>query len=164
MVLLHGISSGSASWIKQLNDSGLTDGHRLLAWDAPGYGGSLPLADPQADAAGYAAALAALIDELQLAQPLIVGHSLGALIGSAYAAGYPDGLCGLVLADPAQGYATAPEEKRRQVYGQRQQMIETLGRWATASSGRRPCCVKGRIRRISPGCATACSSSIPTVF
>lgn len=110
MVLLHGISSGSASWIKQLNDSGLTDGHRLLAWDAPGYGGSLPLADPQADAAGYAAALAALIDELQLAQPLIVGHSLGALIGSAYAAGYPDGLCGLVLADPAQGYATAPEE------------------------------------------------------
>ncbi|MDU7770021.1 MAG: alpha/beta hydrolase, partial [Serratia marcescens] len=26
-----------------------------------------------------------------------------------------------------QGYATAPEEKRRQVYGQRQQMIETLG-------------------------------------
>ncbi|MGN2500103.1 alpha/beta fold hydrolase [Serratia nevei] len=127
VVLLHGISSGSASWIKQLNDSGLTDGHRLLAWDAPGYGGSLPLADPQADAAGYAAALAALIEELQLAQPLIVGHSLGALIGSAYAAGYPDGLCGLALADPAQGYATAPEEKRRQVYGQRQQMIETLG-------------------------------------
>ncbi|WP_454878743.1 alpha/beta fold hydrolase [Serratia inhibens] len=127
VVLLHGISSGSASWIRQFNDAGLTDGHRLLAWDAPGYGGSLPLAATEPDAAAYAAALAALVSELGLEQPLIIGHSLGALIASAYAAGYPDGLCGLVLADPAQGYATAPEEKRRQVYGQRKQMIETLG-------------------------------------
>ncbi|CAI0972300.1 alpha/beta fold hydrolase [Serratia grimesii] len=127
VVLLHGISSGSASWIKQFNDHELADGHRLLAWDAPGYGGSLPLTVSQPDATAYAAALAALVAELQLDQPLIVGHSLGALIGSAYAAGYPDGLCGLVLADPAQGYASAPEEKRQQVYGQRKQMIETLG-------------------------------------
>ncbi|WP_061798686.1 alpha/beta fold hydrolase [Serratia ficaria] len=127
VVLLHGISSSSASWIRQFNDRGLLDGHRLLAWDAPGYGGSLPLAEPNATAAAYAAALAALVAELRLEQPLIVGHSLGALIGSAYAAGYPDGLCGLALASPAQGYATAPEEKRRQVYGQRKQMMETLG-------------------------------------
>jgi pimeloyl-ACP methyl ester carboxylesterase len=127
VVLLHGISSGSASWVKQFNDPGLTDGHRLLAWDAPGYGGSLPLTVNQPDATAYAAALAALVAELGLEQPLIVGHSLGALIGSAYAAEHPDGLCGLVLADPAQGYATAPEEKRQQVYGQRKQMIEKLG-------------------------------------
>jgi pimeloyl-ACP methyl ester carboxylesterase len=127
VVLLHGISSSSASWIRQFSDRGLIDGHRLLAWDAPGYGGSLPLAAGAADAAAYAAALAALVAELRLEQPLIVGHSLGALIGSAYAAGYPDGLCGLVLADPAQGYASAPEEKRRQVYGQRKRMMETLG-------------------------------------
>ncbi|CAI1976264.1 2-hydroxy-6-oxo-6-phenylhexa-2,4-dienoate hydrolase [Serratia quinivorans] len=127
VVLLHGISSGSASWIKQFNDRGLADGHRLLAWDAPGYGGSLPLTVNQPDATAYAAALAALVAELQLDQPLIVGHSLGALIGSAYAAAHPDGLCGLILADPAQGYATAPEEKRQQVYGQRKQMIEKLG-------------------------------------
>ena len=60
--------------------------------------------------AALAAALAALVAHLQLEQPLIVGHSLGALIGSAYAADYPDGLCGLVLADPAQGYASAPLE------------------------------------------------------
>jgi pimeloyl-ACP methyl ester carboxylesterase len=127
VVLLHGISSGSASWVKQFSDRALTDGHRLIAWDAPGYGGSAALAQAQPDAAAYANALAALIAELQLQQPLIVGHSLGALIGSAFAAANPDGLSGLVLADPAQGYATAPLEKRQQVYGQRKQMIETLG-------------------------------------
>ena len=75
--------------------------------------------------------LVAFLESLALVGLILPGTvmmaGLGALIGSAYAAGYPDGLCGLVLADPAQGYATAPEEKRRQVYGQRQQMIETLG-------------------------------------
>ncbi|WON77915.1 alpha/beta hydrolase [Serratia sp. UGAL515B_01] len=127
VILLHGISSGSASWVKQFSDRALVNGHRLIAWDAPGYGGSaaLPLAESKASA--YANALAALIAELELEQPLIVGHSLGALIGSAYAAAYPAGLSGLVLADPAQGYAMATPEKRQQVYDQRKQMIETLG-------------------------------------
>jgi len=127
VVLLHGISSGSASWVKQFSDRALIDGHRLIAWDAPGYGGSAALSQAEPDAVAYARTLAALIAELRLHQPLIVGHSLGALIGSAYAAANPQGLCGLVLADPAQGYATATLAKRQQVYDQRQQMIETLG-------------------------------------
>lgn len=127
VVLLHGISSGSASWVKQFSDGVLTAGHRLIAWDAPGYGGSGALVQKEPGAADYARALAVLIAELKLQQPLIVGHSLGALIGSAYAAAYPDEICGLVLADPAQGYASATAEKRQQVYDQRKQMIETLG-------------------------------------
>ena len=127
VILLHGISSGSASWVKQLSDRFLTNNHRLVAWDAPGYGSSAMLPQPESKASVYANALAALIAELELEKPLIVGHSLGALIGSAYAASYPDRLSGLVLADPAQGYASATLEKRQQVYGQRKQMIETLG-------------------------------------
>ncbi len=41
LVLLHGISSGSGSWVQQLE----TLGHhfRVIAWDAPGYGLSDPL-------------------------------------------------------------------------------------------------------------------------
>lgn len=127
VILLHGISSGSASWVKQFNDPVLTNGHRLIAWDAPGYGRSTTLPQPESKASLYAEALAALIAELAVEKPLIVGHSLGALIGCAYAASYPDGLSGLVLADPAQGYASATLEKRQQVYGQRKQMIEALG-------------------------------------
>ncbi|CNF21226.1 2-hydroxy-6-oxo-6-phenylhexa-2%2C4-dienoate hydrolase [Yersinia rohdei] len=127
VILLHGISSGSASWVKQYSDRALTDGHRLIAWDAPGYGGSAALAQTEPSAADYANALAALVERLQLAQPLIVGHSLGALIASAYAAANSHKVAGLVLADPAQGYASATAEKRQQVYGQRKQIIETLG-------------------------------------
>ncbi|MGW1442530.1 alpha/beta fold hydrolase [Serratia rhizosphaerae] len=127
VLLLHGISSGSASWLKQFADAALLDGHRLIAWDAPGYGDSAALANAEPQAADYANALAALVSHLALRQPLLVGHSLGALMGSAYGAAYPDGLCGLALADPAQGYASADAEKRRQVFAQRRQMMDTLG-------------------------------------
>ncbi|WP_127957058.1 alpha/beta fold hydrolase [Serratia microhaemolytica] len=127
VILLHGISSGSASWHKQLQDCALSQHYRLIAWDAPGYGSSAPLTSPQPTAADYAQALAALINQLQLERPIIVGHSLGALIGSAFAASYPQQLAGLILADPAQGYGSASAEKRQQVYQQRQQLIETLG-------------------------------------
>ena len=43
-VLLHGIGSGSASWAEQLAAAeGRTD-VQVLAWDAPGYGDSSPVA------------------------------------------------------------------------------------------------------------------------
>jgi pimeloyl-ACP methyl ester carboxylesterase len=60
---------------------------RVLAWDAPGYGNSAPLA-PMAmpGAADYAERLWAWLDALgpQAAAPLVlVGHSLGALMACA---------------------------------------------------------------------------------
>ncbi len=40
LTLLHGISSGAASWHKQM----ALPGYRVLAWDMPGYGESPMLA------------------------------------------------------------------------------------------------------------------------
>jgi len=37
LVFLHGIGSQSVSWLNQLET---LKGYRLIAWDAPGYGGS----------------------------------------------------------------------------------------------------------------------------
>lgn len=127
LVLLHGISSGSLSWLKQLTDPMLTDRYRLLAWDAPGYGNSDDLVTEQPTAATYAEVLHQLIEEQQLEQPILLGHSLGAIIASAYAARYPQRLSGLILANPAQGYASTSAEKRQQVFEQRQTLINTLG-------------------------------------
>ena len=44
LVLLHGISSGAASWHKQM----VLSGYRVLAWDMPGYGESPMLPVEQA--------------------------------------------------------------------------------------------------------------------
>ncbi|MBD8162632.1 alpha/beta fold hydrolase [Erwinia persicina] len=123
LVLLHGISSGSSSWHKQLNDPRLQGCCRILAWDAPGYGKSLALTEAEPAAERYAGALAQMLDDAGEQQVVLVGHSLGALIASAFAVSYPQRVKHLVLADPAQGYGRATVEKQQQVLIQRQQQL-----------------------------------------
>ncbi|EMF0918903.1 MULTISPECIES: alpha/beta fold hydrolase [Providencia] len=127
VILLHGISSGSASWIYQLTDSSLTQQYRLLAWDAPGYLNSRALTTDTPTANDYAEALAAFIDGLDLPQVVLVGHSLGAIMACAFAAKYPQKIKGLFLANPAQGYATKHKTEQRQVYEQRREIVFNSG-------------------------------------
>ncbi|MBS0926809.1 alpha/beta fold hydrolase, partial [Klebsiella michiganensis] len=98
LTLLHGISSGAASWHKQM----ALPGYRVLAWDMPGYGESPMLATARADAGDYADALARMLDRAGVQKTVLVGHSLGALVAAAFAARYPQRVRYLVLADVAQ--------------------------------------------------------------
>lgn len=119
LTLLHGISSGAASWHKQM----ALPGYRVLAWDMPGYGESPMLPVAQADAGDYAEALARLLDRAGVDRTVLVGHSLGALVASAFAAKYPQRVLQLVLADAAQGYGQAEAAQREKVWQGRQQQI-----------------------------------------
>lgn len=113
LVMLHGISSGSASWAGQL--AGLpARGLRVIAWDAPGYGGSDPLPMPAPRASDYAAALGDLAEALGLARFHLLGHSLGAVMAAAFLR-QPGAarIARLVLAAPAAGYGSASVETRR---------------------------------------------------
>jgi len=123
LVLLHGISSGSASWIRQLSDANLTTEYQVLAWDAPGYGGSSFLSSLHPSAHDYADALACGLSQLSIYRPVILGHSLGALIASAFTQRYPQRVAGLVLADPAQGYARHSAVQRDDVYQRRVKQV-----------------------------------------
>ncbi|MCE8031455.1 alpha/beta hydrolase [Halomonas daqingensis] len=129
LVLLHGISSGAGSWAKlaeQLPD------YRLLAWDAPGYGDSQPLAGEAPTAADYAARLETWLAALGIERCVLVGHSLGAMMAAAYLAAHPGRLAGVVLADPAQGYGNAEAAKRDEVYRSRWTQLEAQGHAAYA--------------------------------
>ena len=95
LTLLHGISSGAASWHKQM----ALPGYRVLAWDMPGYGESPMLATARADAGAYADALARMLDRAGVQKTVLLGHSLGALVAAAFAARYPQRVRYLVLAD-----------------------------------------------------------------
>lgn len=125
IVLLHGISSEAASWVLQLQ--GLEPDFRVIAWNAPGYGSSTPLASETPLATDYASVLGDLVDMLSLERFTLVGHSLGALIAVAYASSSLDRLQRLVLLSPARGYAEADEAERRQKYNRRMDMLERLG-------------------------------------
>lgn len=103
VVLLHGISSGAASWLDVALQ--LADKVRVLAWDAPGYGLSTPLASAAPADADYAGALAQSLLVLGVRRCILVGHSLGALMAARLAAMAAPGLVEqLVLISPAGGY------------------------------------------------------------
>lgn len=127
VVLLHGISSGSASWVSQLTSPSLTKHYHLYSWDAPGYLESRELETTTPTAIDYANALNAFIDKLALSNIVLVGHSLGAIIASAFASQYPNKVKGLILANPAQGYATKSPDQQKQVYQQRQDIVLSSG-------------------------------------
>lgn len=126
VVLLHGISSGAASWLNTA--LALAADARVIAWNAPGYGSStpLPVAMPKAD--DYARRLQQMLAALEITQCVLVGHSLGALMAAAYLA-HGDGRarCTL-LADPAQGYGAAGQQERSaQVRRERLDALQRLG-------------------------------------
>lgn len=104
LVALHGIGS-EARCFDDLAEH--LPGWRLIAWNAPGYGASAPLAMDWPLAADYAAALGHLVQALGLTGFHLLGHSLGTLIGAAYAAAHPAGLRSLTLAACAQGGGAA---------------------------------------------------------
>lgn len=101
LVLLHGIGSGSASWLFQLED--LAADFRVIAWDAPGYGESDAFAIDQPLAEDYARALCVLLGALHVKSFVLAAQSLGALIAGAYARAFP--LEKMLLLSPAGGYA-----------------------------------------------------------
>lgn len=123
LTLLHGISSGAASWHKQM----ALLGYRVLAWDMPGYGESPMLATARADAGAYADALARMLDRAGVQKTVLVGHSLGALVAAAFAARYPQRVRYLVLADVAQGYGQAEAAQREKIWQGRQQQMALGG-------------------------------------
>lgn len=125
LCLLHGIGSQSGSWAPQLD--ALAAHHRVIAWDAPGYGRSDPLPDATPAAADYAATLAALWDTLGVMRAVVVASSLGALIAGAFAARWPARVAGLLLLNPAGGYGRASAAEREARLAARLQRLAALG-------------------------------------
>jgi pimeloyl-ACP methyl ester carboxylesterase len=127
-VLLHGIGSGSGSWLMQLEAAAVTPSVSVLAWEAPGYGNSSPVLPAVPDAGDYASRLWAWLDTLGIKEPItLVGHSLGALMATRAAVQRPAQVRRLVLLSPAQGYARASEEERAKKLNDRLNNLNTLG-------------------------------------
>lgn len=134
-VLLHGIGSGSGSWLMQLDAATHNARHvGVLAWEAPGYGDSAPVKPHQPLAADYGQRVWAWLDALRITHPItLVGHSLGALMAASAAAMQPERVSRLVLLAPAQGYGLAEATLRAQKLNDRLHAIHTLGPKGMAS-------------------------------
>ena len=125
LVLLHGIGSGSESWRAQLLDFGKL--YHVIAWDAPGYGGSTPVAPSTPSAADYARRLETFLDALGVATCHLVGHSLGAIMACRFARDKSERVKSLMLASPAMGYGSQGKEIQNERRTGRIELLETLG-------------------------------------
>jgi pimeloyl-ACP methyl ester carboxylesterase len=107
IMLLHGIGSSSVGYRAQL--AGLSTRCRVIAWNAPGFGASTPLAEKAPDVNQYAQILALLLEALQIQRlAALVGSSWGSVIAMAFAELYPKKLDSLALSAPntARGHLT----------------------------------------------------------
>lgn len=132
VVFLHGIGSNAASFAPIFNS--LPSDLSLLAWNAPGYGASAPLAADWPLAEDYAAKLAVFLDQLGHGSVHLVGHSLGTLIAAAFARRHPDRLQSLTLAAAANGYGVQQGGVLPDKVGARLQDLARLGPKAFAKA------------------------------
>lgn len=99
LLLVHGLGGQMAHFNYEVAQQ-LAHHHRVISVDRPGSGYSTRRPGTPAGLREQAAALAALIDRLELQQPLVVGHSLGGAVALALALDYPDRVAGLSLLAP----------------------------------------------------------------
>jgi pimeloyl-ACP methyl ester carboxylesterase len=127
VVLLHGISSGAASWLHPALLAGAQV--HVIAWDAPGYGDSTPLPGDAPLDTDYAARLHELLQALDVRRCVLVGHSLGALMACAYARDLgAERVARVVLVSPAGGYgAAAQAAASARVRNERRDALQALG-------------------------------------
>jgi pimeloyl-ACP methyl ester carboxylesterase len=92
MVFLHGLAGNGRSWQQQFN--AFSKNHRVIAWDAPGYGGS-DIAN--ADVKAFASLLDGLLEHLAASPVFLVGHSMGGIVAGRYASMFPERVKSLVL-------------------------------------------------------------------
>jgi pimeloyl-ACP methyl ester carboxylesterase len=96
LVLVHGLASSHVHWLAVAPR--LAAGHRVYVPDLPGFGRT-PVAGRPTDLAGYRRVLGRLLARLD--EPaVVVGNSMGALLGILAAVDHPDLVRALVLVSP----------------------------------------------------------------
>lgn len=125
LVLLHGIGSTSAGWRLQYGPLG--EHFRVVAWDAPGYGGSKALAGAAPSAEAYAQALARLLDAIGVKNAIVGTNSWGTPTGVVFARIFPQRVRALILGGPAAGWGALSDQERATRLAERIERVTTLG-------------------------------------
>jgi pimeloyl-ACP methyl ester carboxylesterase len=123
IILLHGIGSNARSFEPLMQALAFP----TIAWDAPGYGESEPLAEEWPDASDYATALQRLLAHLQVKECAVAGHSLGALIAARYAVQFATRVTAIFLISPARGYRSEKGKSLPPAVAKRIEELDALG-------------------------------------
>lgn len=134
LVLTHGLTDSGLCWTRVANV--LRKHFDVIMLDARGHGQSERIGQPIGDGPGND--IANVIMALDLQNPMVMGHSVGASAAASLASEYPQLVARLILEDPPftppktatekAAQAQAFREQALQVQGMSIQEIETWGR------------------------------------
>ena len=129
VIFLHGLLGSSKSWAFQFDH--LAPEHRVIAWDAPGFGESA-LIPASIDA--YAEALRDLVLHVGQGPVSLVGHSMGGTVAACFAARFPELVSRLVLSCSHAGYGDPESAPMPSKFERRMREFDELGPVAYGAS------------------------------
>ena len=125
IVFLHGIGSGSASWVLQFEE--LAKDYHCIAWDAPGYGDSDAFNIENPEVSDYVGVLREWIDQVGIENYHLVGHSLGALTVGAHCQPGTRLPLSITYIDPTLGFGGRSKSERCEMIEKRLRSFDELG-------------------------------------
>ncbi|MCR9252857.1 MAG: alpha/beta hydrolase [bacterium] len=108
LIFIHGLATYLPAWYKSID--GLKKSYRCISIDLPGYGRSSK-GDYPSTMTYYSGIVNSLIDQLELKNVVLVGHSMGGQIATTTALRYPDKFKKLILLAPA-GFETFNDQQK----------------------------------------------------
>lgn len=152
LLMIHGIGARRATWnglIERLKGS-----FTCIAYDLRGHGES-PLPDTPITLDDLVEDLEALRQRLDIAKMHVIGHSLGGMIGPAYARAHPNRVHTLGLLSTAAGRSEEDRAKLAAVIGAMERegitmvLDRLIERWFTdAFIAARPDAIQARIKQV----------------
>lgn len=128
---IHSSAGNVTHWASQME--ALSSRYRVVAVDLRGHGESDSPMNGDYSVKALSADVGQVIDELELAPCVLVGHSMGGIVALDYAAHHPEAVKGLFLLDPGNDSRhLSGEQKQALVRAMRENYQETSeGYWQT---------------------------------
>jgi len=125
LVLLHGVGANAMHWRFQL--SGLSDGYRVIAWNAPGYMLSDAFAKDFPDCKDFADAFNDFLTALKFDRVNLLGNSFGSRVAQCFALHYPGRVLKLAMTGTGIGVRAMSDEDKQKIIAAREAQIAKGG-------------------------------------
>ncbi|BGP23060.1 alpha/beta hydrolase, epoxide hydrolase-like protein [Rhodotorula toruloides] len=105
IVFIHGLGGASTNFAAVIQAAGLANKYRVVSFDFEGHGLSPLSGNGSTSVEGYVASVAEVLDSVGADKATVVGHSLGGLIATTFAATHASRVDKLVLLGPVKKMA-----------------------------------------------------------
>ncbi len=157
LVFLHGVGGCGEIWAPQL--AHFEKEHRVLAWNAPGYGGVPALEDATFPA--LAEKLAADMEAAGIAQAVIIGHSFGGMVAQQCVLDHPDRVSGLLLSGTSPAFGNRDGDFQKKFVAARTKPLDEGRSMAEVAAAVAPSLVGANAPQDALDLAIACMSAVP---